>query len=77
MVSGFYESTCSGDIICDIFENENKIITEDSTVWFKTNKAIWEGKVIKIPFRDLPHYSNNLKLICINTKNEERILIRS
>ena len=40
--SGFDASTCSGDNIYDIFDNEDKIINEDSNVWVKTNKIIWE-----------------------------------
>ena len=38
---GFYASTCSGDRFYDIFYKEEKIITEGSIVWVKTNKTIW------------------------------------
>ena len=31
-VSGFDESTCSGERVCDIFEKEDEIITKDSIV---------------------------------------------
>ena len=41
LVSGFDAPTCSGDNVHDIFDNEDKIITEDSIVWFNTNKTIW------------------------------------
>ena len=41
LVSGFDASTCSGDNIYNIFENEDVIITEDSIVWVNTNKTIW------------------------------------
>ena len=37
MVSGFDESTCSVDSDCDIFDNADDIITEDSTVWVNTH----------------------------------------
>ena len=37
----------------------------------------WEGRFIKITFSDLPEDSNDLKLIWINTKKEDRFLIRN
>ena len=43
-----------------IFQNEEELITEDSIVWVKTNKSIWEVRVIKIPFGDLPEDSDYL-----------------
>ena len=39
LVSEFYASTCSGDNVYDIFENEDEIITENSIVWVNTNKC--------------------------------------
>ena len=59
----------------DIFENEEEIITEDSIFWVNTNKTIWEGRVIKIPFSYFPEDPKHLKLIWINTKREDRFLI--
>ena len=47
MVSGFERSNCSGNSDCDIFENEDEIITEKYIVWVNTNKEICQGKVIK------------------------------
>ena len=76
LVSEFDASTCSGDSVYEIFDNNDEIIVEDSTVWVNTNDTIWEGKVIKITYCDLRQDSNNLKMICINTKKEERILIK-
>ena len=38
LVIGFDESTCSGDSVCGIFENEDNIITENYIVWVNTNK---------------------------------------
>ena len=75
LVSGFDRYTCSGDSICDIFENKYEIITENSIVWFNTNKSICQGKVIKIPSGDFPHYYNHLKLIWMDTKKEDKVLI--
>ena len=76
-VSEFNASTCSDDNFYDIFDNEEEIITGDSIVWVNTIKKIWEGRVIKIPFSDFPDHSKHLKLICINTKKEDRVLIRN
>ena len=73
----FDESTCSGDRYYDIFDKEQEIITEDLIVWVNTNKTIWEGRVIKIHFSDVPDDAKHLKLIWINTKREERVLIKN
>ena len=43
----------------------------------KTNKTIWEVRVIKIPFSDVPEDAKHLKLIWINTKKEDRVLIKN
>ena len=51
----FDASTYSGENVYDIFENEDKIIVEDSIVWVNTNKKFWEGRLIKITYSDLPH----------------------
>ena len=59
----FDESTCSGHRYYDIFDKEEEIITEGSIVWLNNNKTIWEGRVIKIPFSDVPEDAKHLKLI--------------
>ena len=41
-----------------------------------TTKTIWEGRVIKIHFSDVPEDAKHLKLIWINAKKEERDLIK-
>ena len=41
-----------------------------------TLKKNWKVRVIKIPYNDLPNDFNNLKLIWINTKKEERFFIK-
>ena len=38
LVNGFDASTCSGDNIYGIFDNEDKTITEDLNGWVNTNK---------------------------------------
>ena len=40
LFSEFHVSTCSGENVYGIFENEDRIITEDSIVWVSTNKKI-------------------------------------
>ena len=60
----------------DIFGDLDEYITEDSIVWVNTKKTIWEGRVIKIPFSEKSEDSKHLKLIWINTKKEERVLIK-
>ena len=52
-------------------------ITEDFIVWVNTNKTIWEGRVIKIPFSEKSEDAKHLKLIWINTKKEESVLIKN
>ena len=68
----FDAPTCSGENVYDIFENQDEIITEDSIIWVNTNKTIWEGKVIKIPYSDLLQDYNYMKLIWINKKKEAK-----
>ena len=46
MVSGFDESTFSGDSDCDIFDNAEDIINEDSTVWVNTHVDDFVGTYI-------------------------------
>ena len=77
MVSGFEKSPCPGDSVCDIFENEDAIITENYIVWVTTNKEIWKGELINIPFSDLTQDSNHLKSKWIDTKKEDRFLIKN
>ena len=73
----FDASTCSGDSFCDIFDKEEEIITEGSFFWVNTNKTILEGRVIKIPFGDLPEDAKHFKLIWIHTKKEDRVFIKN
>ena len=57
--------------IYDIYDDVDEKITEDSIVWVNTNKTIWEGRFIKIPFSENSEDAKHLKLIWINTKKEE------
>ena len=66
-----------GDSFYDIFDKEEGIFTEGSTVWVNTNKTICEGRVIKTPFSDLPEDAKHLKLIWINKKKEDRVFIQN
>ena len=42
-----------------------------------TDKTIWERRVIKTPFSDLPEDYKHVKFLWINTKKEDRVLIRN
>ena len=64
------------DEFYDIYDNEDDNITEDSIVWVNTNKTIWEERVIKIPFSKISEDAKHLKLIWINLKKEESVLIK-
>ena len=64
------------DDFYDFYDNEDKNITKFSIVWVNTNKTIWEGRVIKTPFSEMSEDAKHLKLIWINTKKEERVLIK-
>ena len=75
--SVFDAFTCPGDNVYEIFENEDKIITDGSIFWVNTNNLFWEGRVIKITYRELPQDSNYLKMIWIHTKKEDRFLIKN
>ena len=77
LFSEFYASTCSGDSVYDIFKNEDEIITEYYNVWLNTNKRIRERRFNKIPYSGLPQDTNYLELLCIHTKNHERVLIKN
>ena len=46
-----------------IFDNEDKTITKDSIVWVNTNKTTREIRINKFIYSDLPHDSNDLKMI--------------
>ena len=61
----------------DIFGDLDEHITEDSIVWVNTKKTIWEGRVIKIPFSEKSEDAKHLKLIWVNTKTEEGVLIKN
>ena len=59
------------DEFYDIYDNEDENITKYSIVWVNTNKTIWEGRVVKIPFSEMSEYAKYLKLIWINTKRKK------
>ena len=61
----------------DIFGDLDEHITEDSIFWVNTKRTIWEGRVIKTPFLEKAEDAKHLKLIWINTKKKERVLIKN
>ena len=73
------EESCGNVDIEDfygIFGDLGGHIKEDTIVWVNNKKTIWGGRVIKIPFSEKSEHSKHLKLIWINTKKEERVLIK-
>ena len=60
------------DEFYDIYDNEDENITEDSIVWVNTNRTIWEGRFIKMPFSEMSEDAKHLKLIWINTKKRKK-----
>ena len=51
-------------------------ITLSDTVWVKTDKKIWQGKVTRIPYIDMWCDQNYLKTKWLDTQSEGRILIK-
>ena len=47
LVSGFDASTCSGDNLYDIFDNEDEMITVDLNVWVNNNDCFGKGVSLK------------------------------
>ena len=70
------KSTCYGNSVYDIFDNDQNKITLHSKVWFKTNKANWKCMVIRIPHRDLECDANYLRIKWIENKAEDTVLIK-
>ena len=60
----------------DIFGDLDEHIKENTTVWVNTKKTIWEVTVIKIPYSEKSEDSKYLKVVWINTKKEQRVLIK-
>ena len=60
----------------DVFGDLDEHITENTSVWVNTKKNIWEGKVIKIPYSQKSEDSKYLEGVWINTKREQRVLIK-
>ena len=60
----------------DIYGDLDEHITENTTVWVNTKKTIWEGTVVKIPYSQKSEDSKYLKVVWINTKKEQRVLIK-
>ena len=60
----------------DIFGDLDEHITANTIVWVNTNKNIWESKVLKIPYSQKSEDSKYLKVVWINTKKEQRVLIK-
>ena len=64
-------------IVCDIFENNKQTITINFILWVNMINQFDKGKVFIIPFSYLESGDNILKVKCINTKKEDRVLIKN
>ena len=55
----------------------NKLLQKVQFFGWTLIKTIWGGGFIKIPLSDVPEDAKHLKLIWINTKKEDRVLIKN
>ena len=53
-----------------------KKITLHSKLWFKRNKEIWQGMVMRIFYSDTECDVNDLKVNWLGNKIEDRVLIK-
>ena len=61
----------------DIFEECRETITLHYTLWVKSNKSIWKGKVIRIPCSHIPCDTHFLKIKLLDNKTEYIVLIKN
>ena len=62
----------------DILEEEKDYISKNDFVWVKTKKKeIWRGRVLLITYSKKKEDSEYLKIKWIDTRKEERILIKN
>ena len=60
----------------NILDEENDLISKNDLVWIKTKKEIWRGSVLLIPYRKNKEDREYLKIKWIDTRKEDRILIK-
>ena len=60
----------------DILEEEKEIISLNDKFWVKTKKEIWRGRVVQIPYSNSEQDSEHLKIKWIDSRKEERVLIK-
>ena len=61
----------------DILDEEKDLISKNDLVWVKTKKEIWRGRVLLIPYSKNKEYREYLKIKWIDTRKEDRILIKN
>ena len=61
----------------DILEEEKDYISKNDFVWVKTKKEIWRGRVLLIPYSKNKEDREYLKIKWIDSRKEERILIKN
>ena len=60
----------------NILDEEKDPISKNDLVWVKTKKEIWRGRVLLIPYSKYKEYREYLKIKWIDTRKENRILIK-
>ena len=60
-----------------ILDEEKDLISKNDIVWVKTKKEIWRGRVLLITYRKNKENREYLKKKWIDTRKEDRILIKN
>ena len=72
----FDKLTINGDYSdYDILEEEQETISSNGIVWVKVKKAIWQGRVIKIPYIIKEEDSEHLTIKWTDSQKDEWVLI--
>ena len=61
----------------NILDEEKDLISKNDIVWVKTKKELWRGRVLLIPYRKNKEDREYLKIKWIDTRKEDRILIKN
>ena len=61
----------------DILDEEKDLISKNDIFWVKTKKEIWRGRVLVIPYSKNKEDREYLKIKWIDTRKENRILIKN
>ena len=61
----------------DILEKEQETVSLNNIVWVEVKKAIWQVRVIQIPYSIKEEDSEHLKTKWVDSRKEERVLIKN